>query len=212
MKRFIKLIMVFIATSLLVSCSAVEIDEYQNKNPEFKINQFFNGDLVAYGMLRDRSGKVIRQFQAGLKGSWKNDEQGLLVGTLDEIFWFDDGEKQTRTWTMTPTAKTSTTNTGSNDYIGTASDVKGEAVIQSSGNAVRLAYDLIVPYKGDSLVVSMDDWMYLISPNVLINETVMTKWGFEVGKVTVMIMKVDAASDIPLLMQRYFLEKPLSGS
>jgi hypothetical protein len=71
------------------------------------------------------------------------------------------------------------------------------------GNAIRLAYDLRVPYKDDEIVLAMDDWMYQISPGVVLNETVMRKWGFEVGKVTLVIMKTDAVNDFPSLIKRF---------
>ncbi len=177
-------------TTLLYACSSVNIDDYSNKQPAIELETFFNDDLVAYGMLRDRSGKVIRQFTAVLKGNWQGD-----TGTLDEIFWFDDGERQTRLWTMVKQSN--------GEYIGTASDVEGEAVIQVRGNAIRLAYDLRVPYKDDDIVLAMDDWMYQISPGVVINETIMKKWGFEVGKVTVMIMKTNFVNDIPVLLEKF---------
>ncbi len=181
-------------SALLFSCSSVEIDDYKDKQPAINLQSFFSGNLVAYGMLRDRSGKVTRHFTAVLKGEWSDDK-----GTLDEVFWFDDGERQTRLWTMIKQ--------DNGDYLGTASDVEGSAVIKARGNAINLAYDLRVPYKGDELVLTMDDWMYQISPGVVINETIMTKWGFEVGKVTLMIMKTDAANDFPRLIKR-FDEKP----
>jgi hypothetical protein len=49
----------------------------------------------------------------------------------------------------------------------------------------------------------MDDWMYQISPGVVINETVMKKWGFEVGKLTLMIIKADAVDEFPGLVKRF---------
>jgi hypothetical protein len=196
-KTFMKHISIFLIvclTALLAACSSVEIDDYKDKQPSISLQSFFNGDLVAYGMLRDRSGRVTRHFTAVLKGEWSGDK-----GTLDEVFWFDDGERQTRLWTMIKQ--------DNGDYVGTASDVEGAAVIKVRGNAINLAYDLRVPYKDDEIVLTMDDWMYQISPGVVINETIMTKWGFEVGKVTLMIMKTDAANDFAGLVKR-FDEKP----
>ncbi len=186
----LKIFLIISLSTLLYACSSVSIDDYASKQPTIELETFFNGDLVAYGMLRNRSGKVIRQFTAVLKGQWQGNK-----GTLDEIFWFDDGEKQTRLWTMIKQSN--------GDYIGTAPDVEGEALIKVRGNAIRLAYDLRVPYKDDEIVLAMDDWMYQISPGVVINETVMKKWGFEVGKVTVMIMKTNAVNDIPVLLEKF---------
>jgi hypothetical protein len=50
-------------------------------------------------------------------------------------------------------------------------------------------YDLIVNYEGDDIDVNIDDKMYLISDEVMINESVMTKYGIEVGYITLTIIK-----------------------
>jgi hypothetical protein len=189
-----KFFLIICLSALLSACSSIDIDDYKDGRPAINLESLFKGDLVAYGMLRDRSGKVARTFTAVLKGEWSDGR-----GTLDEVFWFDDGERQTRLWTMIKQ--------DNGDYIGTAPDVDGAAIIKVRGNAIRLAYDLRVPYKDDEIVLAMDDWMYQISPGVVINETVMRKWGFEVGKVTLMIMKTDAVNDFPRLIKR-FDEKP----
>ncbi|MGH1485068.1 MAG: DUF3833 domain-containing protein [Cellvibrionaceae bacterium] len=190
MKRPVLLVLIIMFSAVLIACSSTTVDDYKGRTPEFDLPSFFSGDLVAYGIVRNRSGKVIRYFTAALKGEWKEG-----VGTLDEVFWFDDGERQTRLWTMTPNGK--------GDYIGTAGDVDGEALIQARGNAVRLSYKLRIPYKQDEITVSMDDWMYQVAPGVVINETVMSKWGFEVGKVTLAIMKSEIVNDIPDLVERF---------
>lgn len=50
------------------------------------------------GVVKNFSGEVIRTFDADISASW--DDEG--VGTLDEVFRFNDGEVQTRVWTLTP--------------------------------------------------------------------------------------------------------------
>ncbi len=161
---------------LISSCSSVSINDYQDTQPAVDLQTFFTGELVAYGMVRDRSGKVIRHFTASLIGRWDNG-----IGTLDEVFWFNDGERQTRVWTMTPN--------GNGDYIGTAGDVKGEALIQSRGQAIRLKYQLEIPYKDDTLIVNMDDWMYQVQPGMILNETKMSKFGVHLATITLTIIK-----------------------
>jgi hypothetical protein len=189
-KKVFLLVFVGMISSLFIACSSVTVDDYSDRSPSIDVETFFTGDLLAYGIVRNRSGKVTRYFSAVLKGRW---EQG--VGTLEEVFWFNDGERQTRTWVMMPE--------GDDTYSGTAGDVEGSAKIQSRGNAIHLAYKLRVPYQNKEIVVSMDDWMYQVVPGVVINETVMTKWGFEVAKVTLVIMKSDAANDMPALIEKF---------
>lgn len=184
------LVFIVLASSVLIACSQVVIDDYENTAPLITVEEFFDGDLVAYGIVRNRSGKVLRHFEAVLKGEF--DDQG---GTLDEVFWFNDEVRETRMWRMQKLTD--------NHYMGTANDVNGEAIIAQRGNAIRLKYDLRIPYKDDELVVNMDDWMYQVAPGIVINEAVMHKWGFAVGKVTVLIMRADALQQVPELIERF---------
>ena len=103
------------------------------------------------------------------------------IGTLDERFTFDDGEQQERVWKLKPL--------GDGSYSATAGDVVGEAALQVAGNSLFLDYVLRVPYGGDTIDVRIDDRMYLVSERVLLNESIMTKWGFEVGQITLVIEK-----------------------
>ena len=59
-----------------------------------------------------------------------------------------------------------------------------------AGNSVFLDYVLRVPYDGDSIDLRIDDRMYLVSDRVLLNESIMTKWGFEVGSLMLVIEKL----------------------
>ncbi len=160
----------------LAACSSVSIDDYAGNKPILKLEEFFDGKLVAHGILKDRGGKVTRYFVADIDAWW---EDG--VGTLDERFVFDDGERQTRVWKLTPQ--------GDNKYSGTAGDVVGEATLQVAGNSLFLDYVLRIPYGGDTIDLRIDDRMYLVSDNVLLNESILTKWGFEVGELVLVIEK-----------------------
>lgn len=179
----------------LASCGSVKVEEYSDVKPAFKVTEFFDGQLKAYGIVKDRSGKMIRHFVADIEASWSNG-----VGTLDESFVFNDGEQQSRIWTLTPV---STPVSGSDEasseetsaqinaaYIGTASDVIGEAKLSSAGNALFLNYVLRIPYKGDTIDIKVDDRMYLVDENVLINESAMYKFGFNVGEIVLTIQKI----------------------
>jgi hypothetical protein len=171
-----RLLVIAFLSWMLVACSSPSIDQYANNEPKFDVTEFFNGKLTAHGILKDRSGNVIRYFNADLVGSW---EQG--VGTLDEWFVFDDGERQRRTWTLTPQ--------GTNAYSATAGDVTGTGQLRTSGNALFMNYVLQIPYDGDTLEVAVDDKMYLVNPTTVINESILTKFGFEVGYLTLVIQQ-----------------------
>jgi len=162
---------------LLGACAAVSVEDYAGNRPQLVAEEFFNGQLSAHGVVKDRGGKVVRYFSASIDASWHDG-----IGTLDERFVFDDGERQTRVWTLKPV--------GDNYYIASAGDVIGDGKMKIAGNSLFLDYVLRIPYDGDTLDLRIDDRMYLVSERVLLNESIMTKFGFEVGRIMLVIQKV----------------------
>lgn len=172
-------LLLFVVT--LTACSGIDIQQYKNNQPTLILNEFFNGKLTAHGIVKNRSGEVIRYFNVAMTGRWN--EQG--VGLLDEKFIFDDGEIQYRTWTFSPSNMDNTTH-----YIAKANDTVSPVPVNITGNAFFMDYDLIIDYKGEDLEVNIADKMYLVNDNVIINESVMTKYGIEVGYITLTILKL----------------------
>ena len=86
-----------------------------------------SGNVKAYGILQNRSGKVTRQFTADLNGTW--DGKKLV---LDEKFNWSDGEVQTRQWQINKIDE--------HHYEGTAEDVVGTAKGYSYGPAFKFEY------------------------------------------------------------------------
>lgn len=171
-----KFAILFLSIAALAGCTSASIDEYADNQPRLVPETFFDGLLTAHGVVKDRGGKVIRYFNADIKAYWQGG-----IGTLEEDFVFDDGEKSRRVWTLKPTA--------SNRYIGTAGDVIGEGQVRVEGNSMFLDYVLRIPYNDGTLDIRIDDRMYLVNPNTLINESRMTKFGLEVGEILLVIEK-----------------------
>ncbi|MEP0356329.1 MAG: DUF3833 domain-containing protein [Paraglaciecola sp.] len=162
---------------LFLNCSSANIDNYENTTPKLKLNEFFDGELVAHGMVLDINGDLTRRFVADITGTWQGKQ-----GTLDEQFIYDDGETDTRVWKLTELEDGS--------YQGTANDVIGLATGKSVGAAFYWRYDLEIIVDGESLVVTLDDWMYLINDDVLLNKSRIIKYGIEVGEVILSIRKL----------------------
>lgn len=160
----------------LLGCSSTQIDDYQNSTPEFKLEDYFDGKVLAWGIFQDFSGKVIRHFTVEINASWQGN-----VGTLDEDFVFDDGEKQKRIWIIKKI--------GEGAYQGTAGDVKGTANIYQAGQAVNLEYELEVMIDGEPMVFTIDDWMYRIDKMRVFNKSKMKKFGITVGEITLYFEK-----------------------
>ena len=176
MKTFAGFSIFLLSLGMLQSCSSVPVSEYADNSPTMVVEEFFNGSLTAHGIVKDRSGKVTRYFNASIKADWVDG-----VGTLDEVFKFDDGEEQNRIWKLTRDE--------SGGYVGSANDVVGSSQLEVSGNSLFLDYVLRIPYDDGTLDLNIDDRMYLVSDRVLINESVMTKWGVKVGQITLVIEK-----------------------
>lgn len=175
MKEKILILSIFIL--IFTGCSQMKIDDFTNKSPEFIPQEYLNGPLRAYGMVKDRSGNIIKTFKGELVGSW--DENG--VGTLDEKFVYDNGETQTRVWTLKPT--------GAKTFTGTAGDIVGEAQMIANGNTVMIDYTMRVPYNDSTIDINVKDWLHLQEDGVILNHSKMKKFGFTVGELVITIIK-----------------------
>ena len=160
----------------LASCSGVDVRSYSQEQPTLELREFFEGRVEAWGIFQKRSGEVAKRFHVVING---HSEGSKLI--LDEAFTYSDGTKQKRVWTLTPD--------GPGQWRGTAGDVVGEARGETAGNALRWRYVLRLPVDGEEYDVELDDWMYLMDNKTLINRSYMSKFGVEVGQITLFFRK-----------------------
>ena len=161
---------------LISSCTEHRINYYNNENPRIDLNEFFNGKLLAHGIVQDRSGKVIKRFKVNIIASWKDN-----VATLNEKFVYSDGSKSSRIWKLKKI--------GSNQFEGTAGDVEGVAEGETAGNAFYFEYELNLPVDDTTYLINFEDWMFLMDENTLLSRSYMSKWGFDVGEVSLVMTK-----------------------
>ncbi len=154
----------------------MDIDKYRGQTPVLELRDYFNGTLDAWGMFQDRSGKVVKRFHVLIDARWEGE-----VGTLDERFTYSDGSTQRRVWTIT--------RLGPGRYSGRADDVVGEATGEAAGNALRWRYVLALPVDDKVYNVDFDDWMFLMDDKVMLNRSVMSKWGVRLGELTLSFYK-----------------------
>lgn len=166
---------------LLAGCSQPAVDQYVGQQPALDLPAYFNGEMEAWGMFQNRSGEVVKRFHVALTGSWQGD-----VGTLDERFTYSDGSTERRVWTLRRQPDGS--------WRGTAADVLGEAVGEVSGNALHWRYKLLLKVDGSTYVVDFDDWMFQLDQRVMLNRARMSKWGVDLGEVTLSFYKQAPAS------------------
>ena len=172
-----KKIFIILFTIFLTGCAKdMKPTDFKDQKPRLVIEKYLSGNVKAWGVLQNRSGKVTRQFKADLNGKW---DGNTLI--LDEIFNWNDGEKQTRKWTIKKIDE--------HNYEGTASDVVGKAIGYSYGPAFKFEYVLLVPIKGKNIKITFDDWIFMQDERVAINRAIMTKFGIKVAELTVMFVK-----------------------
>ena len=161
MKQIIsfRLFLLIVSLLFITSCSgkqSMKPEDFKDKQPRLIIEDFMSGNVKAWGILQNRSGKVTRQFSADLNGKW--DGKQLI---LDEKFNWSDGEVQTRQWKINKI--------DNHNYEGTAEDVVGIAKGYSYGPTFKFEYVLLVPVKGKEIKITFDDWIFMQDEKVAIN-------------------------------------------
>ncbi len=174
LKQFIGLILI----SILFSCGTTTVD-YKDTQPEFDLKKFFTGDLKGWGLIKNYNGKVTKRFTVDMTGTWENNQ-----GVLYELFKYQDGSTQERTWYLNKQEN--------NINTGTANDVAGTATGKQEGFAFYWTYDLLFDSDGKQIQVHLNDWLYQVDENALISEATIKKFGINVGEVIVFIIKQDS--------------------
>lgn len=160
------------ATVLISGCATQNIQAYKEAKPTLDMHEFFSGQIDGYGMFQGRSGEVKKRFTVDIEATHEGDD----VIVLDEKFDWADGTKSQRIWRLTQQPN--------GQWKGTAGDVIGEAQGEVVGNAFHWQYTLALPVDDKVYNVNFDDWMYLINQDVMLNRAVMSKFGVELGSVT----------------------------
>ena len=166
----------------IAGCGSVDVARYADQQPALSLEHFFSQPVKAWGMFQKRNGEVTKRFEVDLVS--RREGNNLI---LDERFVYSDGTHQRRIWTLTPEKN--------GGWSGRAGDVVGVAKGQIAGNTFHWRYRLNLPVDDSTYEVSMDDWMYLIDDDTLINRTSMSKWGVEVGQVTVFFRRQSAGAN-----------------
>ena len=96
---------------------------------------------------------------------------------------YADGEKDRRIWSIKKV--------NDNTYTGTAPDIIGTAQGQAFGNALNWVYEMDLKVGSGSWRVKFDDWMFLQPGGVLLNRATVTKYGLQLGIVTLSFSRVD---------------------
>lgn len=169
----------------LSACIARPSFDDESLNPDMKLDleEFFDGDLRAYGQFQDVLGTVRRSFVVDIHGDW----DGTTL-TLDENFVYEDGATENRLWTLTKT--------GPDSWTGTAPGVIGTATGEEQDNRFNWRYEIDLPVPSadgtsDTLRVTFDDWMWLLTEDRLFNRAYVERFGVAIGEVSISFEKLD---------------------
>ena len=171
------------AFAILAACTGKpSFDDPTLSTKKLNLEEFFDGDLIAYGQFQDIFGTVRRSFVVTIDGDWDGERLRLV-----EDFVYEDGSTEQRIWTLTKT--------GPDSWVGTAPGVIGQATGQEQDNRFNWVYTIDLPIPSangetETMRVSFDDWMWLLSEDRLLNRAYMTRFGVPIGEVIITFEKL----------------------
>ena len=196
---------VVVTLGAISSCARRDVTALATRQPALVLEEFFAGDTVAFGIFEDRFGNLRRQFRVALNGAVTGNR---LV--LNEQFLYEDGEASTRIWTIDNLGPDAD---GSIRYQGTAADIEGVAAGRIAGNGLNWTYDVALTMGGTKTEVHFDDWIYRQSDEIAINRAYVSKFGMDIGSVTIVFLRGKAAAAVmPLNLDTWVAPPITSGA
>ncbi len=173
-----RLLVVLGATFGLAACSvSIDGNDYKSIEPRFNINQFFDGQVRAWGIVQNRSGEVVQRFIVDIDGRIEN---GEII--LDETFTYGVGDgPKTRIWRIEQQA--------SGSFIGNAGDIAGPATGTAYGNAFNFRYEMDLPVDDTEYRVAFDDWFWAFDEQTMMNRSYITKFGLVMAEITIFMQR-----------------------
>lgn len=162
-----------LAALALAACAARPDLDTQLGGPPMVLEEYFDGELVAFGQVQDRFGTVRSRFTVDIAGDW--DGETL---TLVEDFTYQDGRTEQRIWTLRQS--------GPDTWTGTAPGVIGAATGEVRGDTFNWRYTIDLPLgDGETLRADFDDWMWRLDADRVLNRAYMTRFGVNLAEVII---------------------------
>ena len=175
-------ILMIVCFAVLSACTGKpSFDDATLSDKKLNLEEFFDGELVAYGQFQDVLGTVRRSFVVNIKGDW--DGKRLR---LQEDFVYEDGATEQRIWSLIKT--------GPDSWTGTAPGVIGTAIGEEHDNRFNWKYEIDLPIPSsdgttETMRVTFDDWMWLLADDRLFNRAYVKRYGFDIGDVSISFEK-----------------------
>lgn len=130
----------------------MSIDDFKGTTPEFRPEEYFNGQLEGWGVVESLVGGLQQRATIKAEGKWDEQAQAVL---FTETYRFDDGHEDTLRWTIRKLAP--------GQYSGSERRLEGEATGEQAGCAFNWKYTRDMPQAdGSSTKLNFDDWFYRI--------------------------------------------------
>jgi hypothetical protein len=178
MRRRFALAAVLALPLALAGCGSFAPDPDAGRSQPFEVERYFTGRVKAWGLIEPRFGGTVRQFTVEMQG--RRDGDALV---LDEQFVYSDGERQQRQWRIRKLADGS--------FEGEAADAVGKATGREDGSSFRMLYALNVTAKGSTWQLDLDDRLFRIDEEMVLNRIRLSKWGIAVSDVIIAFRKLD---------------------
>ena len=136
------------------------------------LESFFAGRTLGDGFFVNSWTQSKRRFQVVIDGTWDGS-----VLTLSEIYAYDDGLQERKSWRLLQTAP--------GVFTGTYDDTIGPASIWSEGSVVHLRYKLRLA----GIALKFNETMSLRDDGSVIDQARVTKWGVPVGRLEIVMRR-----------------------
>lgn len=146
------------------------IAKQEARRPSNLLTDFFDGKVIAWGLVAARFGGVRRKFSLDMSGYWN----GSTL-RLEERFMFNDGQIDNRIWEFSFEAD--------DRFSGFCDELSGFAEGVATAEELRMRYIFNLPIGERIVPVRFDDRMYRIDDRTIANRAVMYKFGIRIGEV-----------------------------
>ncbi len=154
-------ILMIVATLFLAGCTGKpSFDDPSLSTRQLNLEEFFDGDLVAYGQFQDIFGTVRRSFVVDITGDWDGARLRLL-----EDFVYEDGA----------TVIGMATGREQDNRFNWQYEI--DLPVPAADGSV------------ETLRVTFDDWMWLQSEDRLLNIAYVKRFGLDIGQVVISFEK-----------------------
>jgi hypothetical protein len=167
-KSFFAVSTASVIIAALGACASLPQPSTATDPKGFVLERDLVGRTYARGIFKGNLGAPTRAFNVVLDGDKKGD-----ILTLREVFAYDDGERDVKTWVFQKTAP--------GRYIGTREDVIGSAVVVEESGRLTLSYEAEVGTRKTR--VRFEDIIERRVDGVIVNRAVVSKLGLKVGDV-----------------------------